>query len=90
MFLQHILLASVMLTIMSPLSLSADQVNNVMAKASLEFGAITLFHLDGLKDPAMQQDLLEKLLLLPRDTAKTILLSMLPQALHNHSCSSSL
>jgi hypothetical protein len=68
--------------------LGADQANKVTEKASLEFVAVTAFHLDEIKDPTMQQGLLEKPgLLPPRDTTKSILvLFMSLQALHNYSC----
>jgi hypothetical protein len=67
------------------LSLGADQAKKALQKTSLAFGYVTAFHLDERKDPAMQQDLIEKLLLLV-PSKKTILLFMLPQALQNNHC----
>jgi superfamily II DNA helicase RecQ len=66
-----LLLAGVTITSSLPLlSLGTNQTNN----ATLEFGLVTVFLLNEIKDPAMQQNLLEKLVLLPScDTTKTIL-----------------
>jgi hypothetical protein len=52
----------------------------------LEVGPVTAFYLYRITDPSMQQDLLEKLVLLPCNTMETILLFMLPQAQQNDSC----
>jgi hypothetical protein len=66
-----ILLAGVTLTIVTPhFYLDADQATKVLQKASLEFGSVTAFHLDEIKDPAKQQDLIQRLLLCPSDTTK--------------------
>ena len=82
-----VLLAGVTLTITPLLSLGADQAKKVLLNASVEFGSVTAFHHDEMKDPAtMQMDLVEKLLSLPSDTTKTVLLFMSPQALQNNTC----
>jgi hypothetical protein len=52
----------------------------------LECGPVTAFYLNEIKDPAMQQDLLENVVSLRSNISKTILLFMSPQALQNHSC----
>jgi hypothetical protein len=49
----------------------------------LEFGPITAFHVDEIKDHVMQHDFLEKLVSLCCDIAKTTLFP--PQALQNYS-----
>jgi hypothetical protein len=83
-----LLLAGVMLTVMPLLPLGTNQGNKVMENASLDFGPIISFYLDEINNPALQQDHLEKLVLIPTSysTTKMILLFMSLQAcLHNHS-----
>jgi hypothetical protein len=78
-----ILLAGVTLAIMHLLYVAA---NKVMEKLPWRFGAVIAFHLDESKDPTMQQDLLKKLVSLPCNLTKNILLCKSLQALQNHYC----
>jgi superfamily II DNA helicase RecQ len=76
-----VVLGGITLTIVPLLSLGADQTRKLNARAAQDDAPTMAFHLDEMKSPQEQQRLADRLLLLPDDTTKTILLFSSPQFL---------
>jgi hypothetical protein len=76
-----VILAGVVLTISSLLSLAADQTGKVTTPASQEFGNVPSFHLDEIKDRTEQQAIAMSVSNLGPDTTQTIFLFASPQVL---------